>query len=117
MPKSMASTNASSAWAGECTLRLTAASTVHAMQPASQIHAVLRINIGRCRSYAGCCRRVDYTFGYAKSEWIGSRHAGVGQPGPFGTGLYGQLPGGAQLEATGRACPAAGVERPRRRTE
>src|ERR1700761_3923984 len=53
MPKSIASTMASSAWAAECTLRLTPASTVHAMQPASQIHAVLRINIGRGKHTPG----------------------------------------------------------------
>src|ERR1700744_6685322 len=99
MPKTVASTMASSAWAAECTLRLPPASTVHAIQPASQIHAVLRINIGRCRSYAGCGGGVDYTFGYAKSEWIGSRHAGAGQYEPFGTGIYGQFSGGAQLQA------------------
>src|SRR5215472_4462185 len=117
MPNISASTMASSACAVECRVMLTAASSVHAKHPASQIHAVLRMSIGRCRAYAGFGQRVDYTFGYANSGWIGSGLAGPGQHGPFGTGVYGQFSGGTVVEATGRAGVAAAVQRPDRRTE
>src|SRR5215472_13975962 len=117
MPNISASTMASSACAVECRVMLTAASSVHAKHPASQIHAVLRMSIGRCRAYAGFGQRVDYTFGYAKSGWNGSGLAGPGQHGPFGTGVYGQFSGGTILEAIGRARAIAGLERPERRAE
>ena len=43
-------------------------------------------------------RRVDYTFGHAKSERIGSRPARPDQRRPFSAGIYGKLPGGAVVE-------------------
>ncbi len=54
MAKSIATTKAIAAWVVEWNQMLTAASNIHAMHPASQIHDVLRMTIGRARGLGRC---------------------------------------------------------------